>query len=345
MQNLDKKNSGFGSAHPTFPFVVGSSSWENSTETHVQHSSSSNSLILNMGVSLHNYHNSKQSRINFQDQDSSSTLSTGQSLSEVDSMKEGNPCGQGIVSAQSGYNETQGKPVGAHMKSLSPMENQSFIFPSQIDVSRSIGHIPFHYAEPYFGSLLATACGPQATIHHPQVVGITPGRVPLPLDLTEDEPIYVNAKQYCAILRRRQFRAKLEAQNKLVKVRKPYLHESRHVHALKRARGTGGRFLNVKKVQDSKPNTTHLRVNASGAAQLHLIGNMSESEVHKRDNYRDGASTTSCSEVTSTSNSDDVFPRQALRFSAYPSHIGGTMQVPFVDVRGGGNQHHHSILR
>lgn len=102
MQNLDKKNSGFGSAHPTFPFIVGSSSWENSTETHVQHSSSSNSLILNMGVPLHNYHNSKQSRINFHDQDSSSTLSTGQSLSEVDSMKEGNPCGQGMVSAQSG---------------------------------------------------------------------------------------------------------------------------------------------------------------------------------------------------------------------------------------------------
>ncbi|KAM1714231.1 hypothetical protein ACFX12_024865 [Malus domestica] len=34
-----------------------------------------------------------------------------------------------------------------------------------------------------------------------------------------------------------------------------YLHESRHVHTLKRARGPGGRFLNKKKVQDSKPNT------------------------------------------------------------------------------------------
>lgn len=49
---------------------------------------------------------------------------------------------------------------------------------------------------------------------------MAPTRVPLPLDLAEDEPIYVNAKQYHGILRRRQSRARLEAQNKLVKSRK-----------------------------------------------------------------------------------------------------------------------------
>jgi nuclear transcription factor Y alpha len=71
----------------------------------------------------------------------------------------------------------------------------------------------------------------------------------------EEAPLYVNAKQFHRILKRRLARQKLEDALRLTsKGRKPYLHESRHNHAMRRPRGPGGRFLTAEEVAAMEQN-------------------------------------------------------------------------------------------
>ncbi|KAG4141397.1 hypothetical protein ERO13_D06G073800v2 [Gossypium hirsutum] len=137
--------------------------------------------------------------------------------------------------------------------------------------------------------------------------GSAPARLPLPLDLAEDGPVYVNAKQYHGILRRRRYRAKLEAQNKLVKSRKPYLHESRHLHAVNRARGSGGRFLSKKKLQQPHhPTSNPSSHSISDASCLDRKNSGSELESHLHVGGC-SSSSTSCSDISSASNNNGSF--------------------------------------
>ncbi|GMN54642.1 hypothetical protein TIFTF001_023776 [Ficus carica] len=164
-------------------------------------------------------------------------------------------------------------PAAGISHGVNTTPNVQYATPPQFGAGHAVAPAAYPYPDPYYRSIFAPydaqpyppqPYGGQPMVHL-QLMGIQQAGVPLPSDAVE-EPVFVNAKQYHGILRRRQSRAKAESENKALKSRKaprffhlqflllksklllqPYLHESRHLHALRRARGCGGRFLNSKK--------------------------------------------------------------------------------------------------
>ncbi|TYH36111.1 hypothetical protein ES332_D13G242000v1 [Gossypium tomentosum] len=237
------------------------------------------------------YHQTKHLDLQLPDQELTTVQAIGRTHCEVGAI--------GATSSQcdpseSGPDESCEKDTEGRVKPVFLVNNPNTLFsPSHQNYNHSMAWTQYPYANAYFNGMF-TPYGLQAIIHT-QLGGNAPTRIPLPLDLAEDEPIYVNPKQYHGILRRRQYRAKLEAQNKLVKSRKPYLHESRHRHALNRVRGSGGRFLSKKTLQQPNDNCTN-RTNSR-----------SELESHCSRMAGYGGPNTSCMNISSASDNDGNF--------------------------------------
>ncbi|KAJ0088802.1 hypothetical protein Patl1_32737 [Pistacia atlantica] len=197
-------------------------------------------------------------------------------------------------------------PGAISLQSAQPEKHACF----EIGFGQQMICAKYPYADQYYG--VFSAYGPQIS-----------GRIMLPLNLSSDDgPIYVNAKQYHGIIRRRKSRAKAVLENKISAKRKTYMHYSRHLHAMRRPRGCGGRFLNAK---DRKEENGRIEEKKGGEQRLSPpTGSQSSEVLQSEDGNLNSSKETHCntsnlsgSEVTSMYSRGDFnrFPFSHLRQS------------------------------
>ncbi|XVE70674.1 hypothetical protein DITRI_Ditri10aG0089400 [Diplodiscus trichospermus] len=317
VQNLTKKTFDESAVHSLSHLSVTCSPWWNSNEQQIAESLPQN-ISLKVETPSQLYHNAKHLDLQLPDQETASAQAISQSHHELGVI---GAASSRCYSSKSGQDESFGKDISGHGKPVFLLTNPNTLFSSSHpNYNHPMASVRCPYADAYCGGLF-TPYGQQPIIQA-RLAGSASTRIPLPLDLAEDGPIYVNAKQYHGILRRRQYRAKLEAQNKLIKPRKPYLHESRHLHALNRVRGSGGRFLSKKKLQQPNPTFDASSHCVSDSSCLDQKNSRSELEIHCTLPAEYAGSSTSGSDISTVSNNDGNFQQPEHRFSDISPRVG-----------------------
>jgi len=180
--------------------------------------------------------------------------------------------------------------------------------------SESLGPLPpIAEVDPMKGSL---ARDPMSQLYPGMVPPAHPILAPmythLPLNPTttmDEMPLYVNAKQYNRILKRRAARAKQEHDN-MILPRKGYLHQSRHKWAKGRKRGPGGRFLSrgesLKDEEEEEDDNKNGLVGTGGENSL----DVEEAVAEHHNNTATGLASDNTS--TSTTGQDDDLSEAVL---------------------------------